>query len=499
MRCTAPMNAPGPPPTIPSRKRRRCACVLAPLTMVSPCSGLNRVTKFVRQKRYGRCPASYAWCTAGAQARVLVLRKTQHAAIGLLVRAGAGEIVERRFRCFNDVPSDKGSAFAGALLGALDAAFPFEHGPATVTVLRELRENGLEIHLAIAERTETARAPNPGLKAAVNPLLASRAKFSVLYVKHFYARMIVVDVGEVVELLENKVARVIKNIAARMIADAVEKHFERFAVMEVFARMDLVTEIDPSRVESVEKRPPAFGELIEGSFNQSLRPLRPGIHVGPGERARKGGVCFQAKIRRRLRGPAKLLFRPGLACLGIATNAGSGKAVEGDIVSGMDRHKLALEVRGELGDLQFVTRRCGLQLLAVGFALGRALEIEQTGIPSGDLHTRIAESRGPDANRIETVERSHIRSKLSEENRRSLDGVHSCTASLRRESGPEMAGTPAKRRSGCTTKNVYSGSACNGFGRDLIQSGCPGSLRRVVDALELKRNGTGKNSAHAGT
>src|SRR5579885_1446213 len=128
---------------------------------------------------------------AAAQARMPVLLEAQHAAIGLLIRAGTGEIVESGFRGLNDVTGDKGSAFARALFGALDAALPFEHGPAIVAVLRKFRENRFEINLAVAERTETARAANPGLKSAINALLAGGTKFGVFYVEHFYSRMIV--------------------------------------------------------------------------------------------------------------------------------------------------------------------------------------------------------------------------------------------------------------------------------------------------------------------
>ncbi len=55
--------------------------------------------------------------------------------------------------------------------------------------------------------------------------------------------------------------------------------------MQVFARMDLVADIDALLVGVIKDRRPAAGEFVEGGFNQTGRALRPGIDEGPGERA----------------------------------------------------------------------------------------------------------------------------------------------------------------------------------------------------------------------
>src|SRR5882762_10064834 len=100
MRCTAPMNAPGPPPTIPSRIRRCTLASLLPLIAIARLS---------------------------AQA--------QHFLVHRRVDAARSEIVEGAFRHANDVLGDKIRAFPCAVLGMFQATLPFQHGPAGIVVL----------------------------------------------------------------------------------------------------------------------------------------------------------------------------------------------------------------------------------------------------------------------------------------------------------------------------------------------------------------------------
>src|SRR6267142_4675960 len=95
------------------------------------------------------------------------LCETEHAAIGRSIRAGLCEVIERRAGSLNDVASDEWRALGRALLGALDAAFPFEDRPAVEIILRELRENAVEIHLAVAGPTKTSGAIDPGVITTV--------------------------------------------------------------------------------------------------------------------------------------------------------------------------------------------------------------------------------------------------------------------------------------------------------------------------------------------
>src|SRR6266571_578627 len=152
-RCTPPMNAPRPPPTMPSR-------------------------------------------SGGTMSG-----DAEHPAIRGLVGAGAREIVERLLGHTDDVVGDELRAFAGAVLGVLDATLPLEHRPAGIVVLGELREDRLEVHLTIAQGTEPAGAIDPRLESAIRALAAGRIELGVLDVKHADLVVIDVDVLEVVELL----------------------------------------------------------------------------------------------------------------------------------------------------------------------------------------------------------------------------------------------------------------------------------------------------------
>lgn len=210
--------------------------------------------------------------------------------------AGGGEIVEGGLGRLDDVALDERGALGGALFGGFDAALPFENGPAGEIVLGEFRKDGWEIDLAVAGGAETARALQPRLITAVNALAAGGIKFGVLDVKHFDARVVEVDELDVVELLEDEVAGVEENVCAGMIADAVEKHFERGAVVEIFTGMDFEAEVDAGAIEGVENGEPALGELVEGGFDEAGGALRPGIDVGPGKRAGEGDVSFEAEI-----------------------------------------------------------------------------------------------------------------------------------------------------------------------------------------------------------
>src|SRR5690242_18353263 len=224
MRCTAPMNAPGPPPTMPSRIRRCFPCVLD-------------------------SPGMFAF---------LSCREPEHPAVRFLVRAGFCKIIKRPFGRLDYVPRNKRRPFSRSLLAALHAALPLQHRPSIEIVLRQLGKNSAKIHLPIAERPEPPRAPNPRLVSAINSLSPRRMKLRVLHVKHFHSRMINVEKGHVVELLQNKMAGVEQNVAPFVSAYALQEHVECHAVVQILARMQLVTQINSGRVKCIQNRLPAL-------------------------------------------------------------------------------------------------------------------------------------------------------------------------------------------------------------------------------------------------
>src|SRR6516162_1153116 len=94
----------------------------------------------------------------------LSLGQPQHPPDLLLVRTGGDKILKRLLGYTNEVPPDELGSLARTVLGMLQAAFPFEHRPAVVTILSHLREDGAKVHLSVTERAETAGAGHPGLK-----------------------------------------------------------------------------------------------------------------------------------------------------------------------------------------------------------------------------------------------------------------------------------------------------------------------------------------------
>src|SRR5207344_3244562 len=117
------------------------------------------------------------------------------------------------------------------------------------------------------ERTKTAGALQPRLIATVDALLASGTKFRVLHMKHLEARVVEIDELQVVELLQNKMAGIVEHVAAGMLANTIEKHFEGSAIMEIFSRMNFVAEIDAGFVKCIENGEPPLGKFVESGFD----------------------------------------------------------------------------------------------------------------------------------------------------------------------------------------------------------------------------------------
>src|SRR4051812_46130493 len=93
-----------------------------------------------------------------------------------------------------------------------------------------------------------------------------------------------VNEGEVIQLLQDEMGRIVIDRTARMIAGALKKHLEGNAVANVLARMDLVAEVDTGFLVGVEDRTPAARQFVECGLDQARRPLRPGIQKRPRQR-----------------------------------------------------------------------------------------------------------------------------------------------------------------------------------------------------------------------
>src|SRR5438477_361553 len=73
-------------------------------------------------------------------------------------------------------------------------------------------------------------------------------------VDHADPLVIEIDILEIVELLQHEMAGIVEDIATLVTADAIEKHLERHAVMQILAGMDFVTQVDARLLERVENR-----------------------------------------------------------------------------------------------------------------------------------------------------------------------------------------------------------------------------------------------------
>ena len=131
----------------------------------------------------------------------------------------------------------------------LDAALPLQHRPARIVVLRHLAEDRLEIDLPIAQRAEASCAIDPILVAAIHARPSVGPELRILHMKRAHPIVIEVQELQIIQLLQNHVARVVENIRALVIVHHFQKSLERYAVMQVLARMQLVANIHARFIE----------------------------------------------------------------------------------------------------------------------------------------------------------------------------------------------------------------------------------------------------------
>jgi hypothetical protein len=59
--------------------------------------------------------------------------------------------------------------------------------------------------------------------------------------------------------------------------DSIQEHFESDAVVQIFAGVYLEAQVNARVSESVQDRTPAGRQFVEGSLDESGRPLRPWV------------------------------------------------------------------------------------------------------------------------------------------------------------------------------------------------------------------------------
>src|SRR4051794_41917935 len=97
-------------------------------------------------------------CLLASIAMPSLLSQAEHLAVRQFVGARPGEIVEGALGNADDVVFDELSAFARAVLGVLERAFPLQHCPAVEIMGCQLGEDAAEIDLPVAQR---AKPPCP--------------------------------------------------------------------------------------------------------------------------------------------------------------------------------------------------------------------------------------------------------------------------------------------------------------------------------------------------
>src|SRR5579859_4529595 len=99
------------------------------------------------------------------------------------------------------------------------------------------------------------------------------------------ARMVMIDEGQIIHMLQDHMAGIVEDVGARMIGNSSQEPLEGHAVMQILARMQLEAKIDSGLVESVQDRFPALAQFGEALLDQTGRTLRPGIEGLPQQRA----------------------------------------------------------------------------------------------------------------------------------------------------------------------------------------------------------------------
>src|SRR5204863_5375243 len=158
-----------------------------------------------------------------------------------------------------------------------------------------------------------------------------------------------------------------------------------------------------------------------------------GIEVRPGESTRERRVLGYAEPARRACRELYLLDRPGGPRRGLAADLRCREGVERGVVGGMHGHQLALQMRRQLGDLEAPLGQDASYLVTVHLALGRFGEVEQAGVPAGDLDALEAEPRRPAGDGFQAVERRRIARELRQETGRPFDRLHRASSPVSRD------------------------------------------------------------------
>src|SRR5262249_14079642 len=146
------------------------------------------------------------------------------------------------------------------------------------------------------------------------------------------------------------------------------------------------------------------------------RTLRPRIDIRPRESPWEGYVRLDFQVGGSFCCQPKLVDSPYLTSRRISTNAVWSKSVEPNVIGRMDRNQLALEMGRKFSHLQAARFQHTPNLIAIAAAFRSALQIKESGVPSGNLHALVAKCRNPTRNFIKAVKRRCVTCKLGQKN-----------------------------------------------------------------------------------
>ena len=191
-------------------------------------------------------------------------------------------------------------AFAYAVLGMLESAFPFHYGPAIEIISRHLGKHCAEIDLPMTKRPEATSAIDPRLIAPIDALPPGRIELRILDVEHANYIFVDVDVVQTIQTLQHLMRRIIQHLGALMVAHTLQKYLERHAVVQVFTGVYFEAQINAVAVRVVKNESSAFCQLVNGHLDQPRRALRPRIDIRPSQRAGKRRLRRQPQMRERI-------------------------------------------------------------------------------------------------------------------------------------------------------------------------------------------------------
>lgn len=90
----------------------------------------------------------------------------------------------------------------------------------------------------------------------------------------------------------------------------------------------------------------------------------------------------------------------------------------------MHRHQLPFKMSGQLADDQPMLRQGAADLVAVGLARRRPLDIKNRRVVAGDLQCPVSQAGGPLRHPRQRVKRRLRANKLRQKNARSLNRFH---------------------------------------------------------------------------